>query len=134
MSAIKLAIESRLQYQFAGNSAGGLSKDFLLEIANERNKVALPRLVQNDWGVRLPNEKFILTGVSWGLKDGSWEQEGSDDDDEDEEEEQAADVTMSMDGPAGDDEGMEDADEEGGKMEDIFGPDAGDADNDVEME
>src|SRR5208282_2851331 len=71
-NAVQLAIQSRLQYQFGGSSA--LSKEFLLETAQARNKVALPRVLQNEWGVRLPSERFVLTGVPWGLK-GEWVQE-----------------------------------------------------------
>lgn len=71
-NAVQLAIQSRLQYQFGGgNGGGGLSKEFLLETAQARNKVALPRVLQNEWGVRLPSERFVLTGVPWGLK-GEW--------------------------------------------------------------
>ena len=72
-----LAIQSRLQYQFGGSggvgggAGGGLSKEFLIEMAQARNKVALPRVLQNEWGVRLPSERFVLTGVPWGLK-GEW--------------------------------------------------------------
>jgi transcription initiation factor TFIID subunit 9B len=28
-------------------------------------------VLQNEWGVRLPSERFVLTGVPWGLK-GEW--------------------------------------------------------------
>jgi transcription initiation factor TFIID subunit 9B len=130
MAAVKLAIESRLQYQFAGGSTGGLSKEFLLEVANDRNKVGLPRVVQNDWGVRLPSERFVMNGVSWGLKDGVWEEEGE----ESEEETQQTDVTMGGgDGAADEEDGIE-GNEDGGKMEDLFGAEAEDADNDIEME
>jgi transcription initiation factor TFIID subunit 9B len=107
-----LAIQSRLQYQFGGSGgaggAGGLSKEFLLEIAQQRNKVALPRVLQNEWGIRLPSERFVLTGVPWGLK-GEWV----------EEDEQAQGDTME--GVEMDEQGVEA--EEGGTMEDLFGGD-----------
>jgi len=126
--AVLLAIQSRLQYQFGGgNGGGGLSKEFLLERAQERNKVALPRVLQNEWGVRLPSERFVLTGQPWGLK-GEWVV--SDD--------EAGDTTQ---GQADVMEGVEmeiekgvEEDEEGeGQMEDLFGNDA-DQDMDKEME
>jgi transcription initiation factor TFIID subunit 9B len=105
-NAIQLAISSRLQYQFTASN--GLSKEFLLETAQARNKVALPRVLQNEWGVRLPSERFVLTGVPWGLKE-EWETE-------DEE------------GDADGMEGVETAEDQGneelegeGTMDDIFG-------------
>ncbi|KAL7620494.1 Transcription initiation factor TFIID subunit 9 [Parahypoxylon ruwenzoriense] len=70
-NAINLAIASRQAYQFRGGAAGaaGASKDWLQELARERNSVALPRVLANEWGVRLPNERFVLNGVGWDLKD-----------------------------------------------------------------
>ncbi len=120
-NAVQLAIQSRLQYQFSGgNGGGGLSKEFLLETAQARNKVALPRVLQNEWGVRLPSERFVLTGVPWGLK-GEWVE---------------VDQNAGGDGMEGveilgqeREEGVED--EEGGRMEDLFG---GDADHDMDKE
>jgi len=110
-NAVMLAISSRLQYQFGGSGgaggAGGLSKEFLLELAQQRNKVALPRVLQNEWGIRLPSERFVLTGVPWGLK-GEWV----------EEEETQGD---SMEGVEMEEQGVEA--EEGGTMEDLFGGD-----------
>jgi transcription initiation factor TFIID subunit 9B len=105
-NAVMLAIQSRLQYQFGGSS-GGLSKEFLIEVAQQRNKVALPRVLQNEWGVRLPSERFVLTGVPWGLK-GEWVQE---------DEETQGDT---MEGVEIEGEGVEGG-EEGGTMEDLFG-------------
>ncbi|KAI9744432.1 MAG: Transcription initiation factor TFIID subunit 9 [Claussenomyces sp. TS43310] len=116
MSAIQLAIQSRLQYQFNGGSGGGLSKEFLLETAEARNKVGLPRIQQNEWGLRLPNEKFILNGVPWTLRD-DWEGEPEEEEDGDQ------DVVMGLGGPDGDEkDGGEEA-EEGGTAGDLFGED-----------
>jgi transcription initiation factor TFIID subunit 9B len=110
-NAVSLAIQSRLQYQFSGGSGGGgLSKEFLLETAQQRNKVALPRVLQNEWGVRLPSERFVLTGVPWGLK-GEWVV------DEDE-----ATQGDGMEGVEMEEQGVEGG-EEGGTMEDLFGAD-----------
>ncbi|ETS81932.1 hypothetical protein PFICI_06934 [Pestalotiopsis fici W106-1] len=88
-NAINIAIASRQAFSFRGGSGagggggGGASKDWLLELAKERNKVQLPRVMAHEWGVRLPNERFVLSGMPWGLRD-TWA-EGSDDDDDDEE-------------------------------------------------
>lgn len=113
-NAVKLAIAARLSYQFRGGSAGGgISKDYMQELARERNKVALPKIVPNEWGVRLPSERFVLSGTSWGLKD-MWE-EADDEDDE-------GDAMEGIEGPNLEDVGGDGV--EGGTMEDIFGQDA----------
>jgi transcription initiation factor TFIID subunit 9B len=113
MSAVQLAIQSRLQYQFNGGNGGGLSKEFLLETAEARNKVRFPRVAQDEWGIRLPNEKFVLTGVPWGLKD-EWGSEAAEED---------VDVDMTIE-PAAEEGG--EGEEEGGTAEDLFGDDLGD--------
>lgn len=111
-NAVQLAISSRLQYQFTASN--GLSKEFLLETAQARNKVALPRVLQNEWGVRLPSERFVLTGVPWGLKE-EWETEDKEGD---------ADGMEGMEGMEGvetaEDQGNEELEGEG-TMDDIFG-------------
>jgi transcription initiation factor TFIID subunit 9B len=95
-----------------------LSKEFLLETAQNRNKVALPRVLQNEWGVRLPSERFVLTGVPWGLKD-EWPSE------------EVEDGGQAMEGvETVEEQGGEDV--EGGTMDDIFG--TGDVDQDMENE
>jgi transcription initiation factor TFIID subunit 9B len=114
MSAVQLAIQSRLQYQFNGGNGGGLSKEFLLETAEARNKVRFPRVAQDEWGIRLPNEKFVLTGVPWGLKEGWESEEGA---------EGEGDVDMLVGEKV--EEGGE-GEEEGGTAEDLFGDDLGD--------
>ncbi|KAI0513021.1 transcription initiation factor IID, 31kD subunit-domain-containing protein [Xylaria bambusicola] len=92
-NAINIAIASRQAYQFRGGSGGGgvgggvggggASKEWLQELARERNKVVLPRILAFEWGVRLPNERFVLSGQSWGLRD-QWAVEGGTDSSEDE--------------------------------------------------
>lgn len=125
--AVELAISSRLQYQFSGGtSGGGLSKEFLIGLAQDRNKVALPRVLQNEWGVRLPSERFVLTGVPWGLK-GEWVEE-------DEPVTGAGAGGDSMEGVINFSQQQQDGDDvegEGGNMADIFG-DQEDADVDME--
>lgn len=113
-NAVQLAISSRLQYQFTAGRDSGLSKEFLVETAQSRNKVALPRVLQNEWGVRLPNERFVLTGVPWALKEDWYEQEEEDAD------------MGTMEGVEGEEPETGGDPAEGGDMEDIFGPTGGD--------
>ncbi|KAK4541903.1 hypothetical protein LTR36_007267 [Oleoguttula mirabilis] len=127
--SLRQAIASRSGHTFTGH----LPKEFMLEQAAERNRVALPK-VERSWGVQLPPEKYCLTGTAWNLKE-EWESDG---------EEEEEDVGEEMGGMNGDthamgeevgrqdqqmggmngamDEGEdEDEDEEGaGKMEDFF--------------
>ena len=127
ISSLRLAIGSRLQYQFQQ----GLGKEYLIAMATERNGVRLPGIAQGVGrgvgpevgGVKLPGERFVLTGRGWGLRDG-WESEG----DEEEEEVTGAEGMEGITGEieAGDEE-EEDADE---GMEDIFG-DSGAVDGDA---
>lgn len=115
MSAIHLAIQSRLQYQFQGGQSGGIAKEFLLEAAEQRNKVALPRVGGTDWGVRLPAEKFVLSGVPWSLTD---EWEGDDEVEED------GDVAMGgVDKADATEEAVDGEGVEGGTANDLFGED-----------
>ncbi|KAK5663730.1 hypothetical protein OQA88_4161 [Cercophora sp. LCS_1] len=111
-NAVQLAIASRLGYQFR-SGGGGISKEWMLENARERNKVALPRVQPSEWGVRLPSERFVLNGLSWGLRDVWAGQEGE----ESSEDEEGAGEAM---------EGIETEDVggdgvEGGTMDDVFG-------------
>ncbi|KAJ0366553.1 hypothetical protein COL154_003785 [Colletotrichum chrysophilum] len=126
-NAVKLAISARLGYQFrGGGGAGGVSKDWLQELARERNKVQLPKVAQNEWGLRLPSERFVLSGVSWGLKD-VWEEAGIEDDEEEEEDAGAGgamegvETTNNQNDAADEDIGGDGV--EGGTMEDVFGKD-----------
>jgi transcription initiation factor TFIID subunit 9B len=144
LQALRLSIASRLHYQFQP----GLPKEFLMDIASERNRIALPgvsrgfdsgaagapnRAAQNAFsntslgGMRLPPERFCLTGIGWNLKD-DWESEGEEDIND-------LDPTTRP-GAAGDAvEDEEDAEEEGdGKMEDIFGEDTAMGEGDEEEE
>ena len=127
-NAVQLAIASRLGFQYRG---GGTSKDWLLELAKERNKVALPRIAPSEWGVRLPSERFVLSGTSWSLKD-VWAGPDGEEDEEDEDEEMPE---MALGGaPAGSGDAMEGVETEdiggdgveGGTAADIFGDDVDD--------
>ncbi|OBT82268.1 hypothetical protein VE02_08905 [Pseudogymnoascus sp. 03VT05] len=92
MGAVQLAIQSRLQYQL---SSGGTT------------------VGQTEWGVRLPNEKFVLMGVPWGVKEVREK-----DDSEDEDANETEDVKME---DRGEDEGVFGEDVEGGTFGDVFG-------------
>ena len=70
MMGLRLAIASRTHYQYNPN----LPKEFYQDIAMERNRIALP-VVGREYGVRLPPERYCLTGVGWGLKD-EWDSDG----------------------------------------------------------
>ena len=119
MPSLRLSIASRTHYQFNPT----LPKEFYQEIAQERNRIALPS-VGKEMGVRLPPEQYCLTGIGWGLKN-EWESEGE------EEEGEAEDLVME-----GQDDGEDgDGDEEdGGRMEDVFGTDMNGDGEDREME
>ncbi|KAI9038673.1 putative transcription initiation factor TFIID, 31kD subunit [Aspergillus affinis] len=139
LPALRLSIASRLHYQFQT----GLPKEFLLDVAAERNRVALPGATRGFdagqqvnkpaanqsvlmGGMRLPPERFCLTGTGWNMKD-EWESEG-------EEEVEVGGGAGGDGGGAGEaqkgkqeegegeGEGDED-DGEDGKMEDVFGED-----------
>ncbi|KAJ5798690.1 uncharacterized protein N7503_006195 [Penicillium pulvis] len=142
LPALRLSIASRLHYQFQT----GLPKEFLMDVASERNRIALPGVSRGFdaaapggpngapaaaanqsvmmAGMRLPPERFCLTGMGWNMKD-EWDSEG-------EEEEDIPDAP-----PQGEKEDGEE-EENDGKMEDIFGEDtamgeAGDDDEDHKM-
>lgn len=116
LSSLRLSIASRTHYQFNPT----LPKEFYGEIAQDRNRVALPP-VSREWGMRLPPEQYCLTGVGWDLK------EEFDEEMEDVGDAREGDATMKEEHDEGDGEGVEE--EEVGRMEDLFGND-----NDGEME
>jgi len=129
VTALRQAIQSRQGYAFET----ALPKEFMLEQAGERNRVALPK-VERGYGVQLPEEKYCLTGVGWSLQE-EWDSEVED-------EEPKVNGTTSAALPAAreeDDEDMggveEEGDDEGeGKMEDIFGEGPADGEDDVMKE
>ncbi|KAI9932066.1 hypothetical protein ASPWEDRAFT_51195 [Aspergillus wentii DTO 134E9] len=147
LPALRLSIASRLHYQFQT----GLPKEFLMDVATERNRVALPgasRGFDNGanasraqahqsammGGMRLPPERFCLTGVGWNMKD-EWDSDG-----EEEIEEPTHEDKTGITSGAGAEEGDGGDDDDGdGKMEDIFGDDTamgegdGDGDGDKDM-
>lgn len=133
LQALRLSIASRLHYQFQS----GLPKEFLIDMAQERNRIALPGVARGGadpaaaaknafssvemGGVRLPPERFCLTGMGWNLQDG-WESEGEEEDEEDSGAGGAPAGQTSSGNKAGE-EGGEEEDEGDGKMEDVFGED-----------
>ncbi|KAH8156646.1 hypothetical protein CIB48_g11604 [Xylaria polymorpha] len=133
-NAVHIAIASRQAYQFRGGSGGGgvgggvggggASKEWLQELARERNKVALPRILANEWGVRLPNERFVLSGQGWGLGD-QWGVEGGTDSDDDEDDD-ASDAMEGLEGQK--DKEKNEGDEDGGGLDEFLGDDMVDED------
>ncbi|EAU39307.1 conserved hypothetical protein [Aspergillus terreus NIH2624] len=133
LPALRLSIASRLHYQFQT----GLPKEFLMDVAAERNRVALPGATRGYdqaqaskppahqsvmmGGMRLPPERFCLTGTGWNMRE-DWDSEGEEEVvAEDAGKENAA---AAAEGKNEGEEGGEDEDEaEDGKMEDIFGED-----------
>ncbi|EAW07375.1 putative transcription initiation factor TFIID, 31kD subunit [Aspergillus clavatus NRRL 1] len=155
LPALRLSIASRLHYQFQT----GLPKEFLLDVAAERNRVALPGAARGFdsaaaqaksaaqvnqsvimGGMRLPPERFCLTGTGWDMKD-EWESEGEEEVETEGEGDQAgAAEREGKGGEAGagvkeeEAEGDEDDDDGDGKMEDIFGEDTAMGEGDGEDE
>lgn len=152
LPALRLSIASRLHYQFQT----GLPKEFLMDVASERNRIALPGVSRGFdaaaggpngaaagaanqsvmmAGMRLPPERFCLTGTGWNMKD-EWDSEGEEEDMPDAPQQQQQSGAGKG---AGAEEGEEGRDEEeDGKMEDIFGEDtamgeAGEGDDDQKM-
>lgn len=150
LPALRLSIASRLHYQFQT----GLPKEFLMDVASERNRIALPGVSRGFdaaaagangnganaanqsvlvAGMRLPPERFCLTGTGWNMKD-EWDSEGEEEDLPDAPEQQQSGAGQVA--AEGDEEDGEN--EEDGKMEDIFGEDtamgeAGGEDEDDKM-
>lgn len=129
LAALRMSIQSRLGYQFSGS----LPKEFLKQMADEKNRIALAPAVKDGekngpaiGGVRLPHERYCMTGLGWGLRD-EWESEGEESIEEDNanasQKVNGADENMQVDVK----EDEDDLDEEGaGRMEDVFGQDDGD--------
>lgn len=61
---IRLAVASRVNYQFKPAPP----KELLLELAQEKNRKPLPA-VQEQWGLRLPPEKYCLTAKDWTFEE-----------------------------------------------------------------
>ncbi|KAI5918238.1 transcription initiation factor IID, 31kD subunit-domain-containing protein [Camillea tinctor] len=131
-NAVNLAIASRQAYQFRGGiggagagAGGGTSKEWLQELARERNKIALPRVLANEWGVRLPNERFVLSGMGWSLRD-QWADDGVDSDDDDDGDGDGDGAGESMEGL--ETSGGQNTKDEGGGLDELLGDDIGDED------
>jgi transcription initiation factor TFIID subunit 9B len=107
LAALRLSIASRTHYQFNPS----LPKEFYMELAAEKNRVMLPG-ISREWGARLPPEAHVLTGQGWAMKE-EFDEVMVDGEDESE-----GDGEMKAEGMEDEGEGDE---EEGGRMEDIFG-------------
>lgn len=116
LSSLRLSIASRTHYQYNPT----LPKEFYAEIAQERNRMALPP-VSREFGMRLPPDQYCLTGTGWDLKE-EFDEEMEDTDQVQEGETAVREEDM-------EDDGADEGDDECGRMEDLFG-----ADNEGEME
>jgi len=134
LTSLRLSIASRTHYQFNP----GLSKEYLQELAQERNRVTLPA-VGKEWGIRLPPERYCLTGVGFGLKE-EWDSEGEEDVVGGEEASAEAGADMLMEEGAqeegkGEREGKGEEEEDNDeRMEDLFGEMPEDNGEDRDME
>ncbi|GJJ70510.1 transcription initiation factor TFIID subunit 9B [Entomortierella parvispora] len=59
---VRLAIQGRVNHSFTAPPP----KEFLVELAEEKNKVPLP-LIPEKYGIRLPHERHCLTAVNFQL-------------------------------------------------------------------
>ncbi|KAF2661981.1 TFIID-31kDa-domain-containing protein [Lophiostoma macrostomum CBS 122681] len=119
MNALRTAVAARAAQQF--NAV--LPKEFMTDIATERNRQALPK-VEREFGVRLPPERYCFTGVGWGMKE-AWEDEV-----EEEVEMEGGAVRLDLGGPIAGDTvmgGMEEEDVDEDQFEEVMGV-KGDAD------
>lgn len=76
LNALRTAVGARAANAFSGQ----LNKEFMADLASERNRIALPR-VEREFGMRLPPERYCFTGAGWSLK-GEWEDDGDVEDEE----------------------------------------------------
>ncbi|QIW97045.1 hypothetical protein AMS68_002563 [Peltaster fructicola] len=123
VTSLRQAISSRQGSCFE-NAA---PKEFMFSQAAERNRISLPK-VERGYGVQLPEEKYCLTGVGWGLKE-EWDEDPEEDapttnGDGAPQHDQSHDQRMG--GMDGADEDEQEDDEGAGKLEDVFGEEAGD--------
>ncbi|RYP04286.1 hypothetical protein DL764_004549 [Monosporascus ibericus] len=149
-AAVGIAIAARQAYAFrggngayaghAGAGGGAASRDWLADLARERNRVALPRVLQHEWGVRLPAERFVLSGAGWslrdrwagaeaGLEDGDDDDEGDDGDDNGDDDENAMEGLETMSGGGAGIKGTGGTEEGNGRgLDELLGDDLGDED------
>lgn len=67
--SLRLAVQAR----HAAQMPVELPKETLVDMATEMNRLALPK-IEKDFGLRLPPEQHLLTGVGFGLQE-RWEVE-----------------------------------------------------------
>ncbi|KAH9842110.1 Transcription initiation factor TFIID subunit 9, partial [Teratosphaeria destructans] len=118
VQSLRQAIASRSAHgASAGANGGALPKAFMLEQAERRNRMALPR-IREGGGLQLPEERFCLTGPAWSLRE-EWSSD-----------EEGGGEGVGLNGGDVGMGGMDGEEEEGvGRMEDVFG----EADGDVSM-
>ncbi|KPI38948.1 Transcription initiation factor TFIID subunit 9 [Cyphellophora attinorum] len=128
LAALRMALAGRTAYQFTGQA--NQPKEYLKSLADERNRISLGQHAQGDGegitigGVKLPHERYCLSGMGWGLKN-EWESDGEDDSGvgEDMEDATIAPAAAEGEGMQVDDEDEEMGEDEDGEgnMEDLFG-------------
>jgi transcription initiation factor TFIID subunit 9B len=69
LTTLRMAVASRSAAQFRPT----LAKADLLEMAQETNRIGLPR-IERDFGLRMPSEKYLLTGGGFNLQE-EWDEE-----------------------------------------------------------
>ena len=79
LTTLRMAVASRSAAQFRPT----LAKADLLEMAQETNRIGLPR-IERDFGLRMPSEKYLLTGGGFSLQQ-EWDEEELVEDEEAEE-------------------------------------------------
>ena len=121
LATLRMAADARQANQFTG---GKLSKEHLKGRAQDVNKVRLPHVDLNgpNLGMRLPHERFLLTGRSWDLN-AQWESEDALEMEDIKEAQGSKDDTVVNGKREEDDEEREEDDAEGGDdgFEQIFG-------------
>jgi transcription initiation factor TFIID subunit 9B len=116
MTSLRLAVASRQAAQVQPK----LGKADLQEMGLETNRIGLPR-VEREFGVRLPDERFVLTGNEFLLKD-EWMEEEEDDEIEGEDETEKPDEAM-PDQPEDEDDGigLDDEEMDDDQFEEVMG-------------
>jgi transcription initiation factor TFIID subunit 9B len=112
MTAVRLAASARQ----IGQLPPHMNKADLIDLAQDTNRIGLP-VVQREFGIRLPGDKFLLTGGSFRLQD-EWEEDEDAPDDGGEPEDAV--MKDEVDDEA-DDGGLLDEDMEEDEFEEVMG-------------
>ena len=140
LGAVRLAAASRPGFPgtvaTSGSGTGVMSKEGMMELAGDRNRVKLPDVGMEGvkFGLKLPKEQFVMSGMGWRVPE-EWEDEMDEDEEtvgggsggEDGEKKGngiEASASKEDEEDEDEDEEMADDDDEGeGRYEDVFGAD-----------